>query len=127
MNILVASSNIFRRELSSYILSEAGYHVLEAENDMMLLQCLNDTQPSLLVVDGKMLESPNSDLIDYISHHQSIRVMVLMNGSTGSSTCSPSPTQAMPVASAETLSWPYQAEEFLNHVDALLNRQSAAA
>ncbi|MCG8351128.1 MAG: hypothetical protein MI924_25440, partial [Chloroflexales bacterium] len=63
MPIIVASNNVFRRELSSYILTEAGYTVYEAHNDTVLMNYLQYVQPALVLFDIVLGEAGNFDLI----------------------------------------------------------------
>ncbi len=54
MVIVVASSNIFRRELASYHLAEAGHEVHEARTAEGLLDALRDRAPALAVIDQQI-------------------------------------------------------------------------
>ncbi len=49
--IVVASANIFRRELILFQLDEAGYRVAEACDTATLQQMLRTIQPALLILD----------------------------------------------------------------------------
>jgi CheY-like chemotaxis protein len=52
--VIVASSNIFRRELSFFTLAEANYRVREAANLGELLARLNQAAFSLIIVDVQL-------------------------------------------------------------------------
>lgn len=52
--IVVASANIFRRELILFQLDEAGYRAQEAHDTATLQQLLRTTQPALLILDPLM-------------------------------------------------------------------------
>lgn len=52
--IIVASTNIFRRELASYLLAEAGYRVGEARDLPALLTLSEATEVRAVVVDVQL-------------------------------------------------------------------------
>lgn len=123
MEIIVASSNLFRRELSSFILSEAGYTVHEANDSYTLLHWLDQTRPSLILLDERLKGSNEVDIAQCIRQHDgSVRIMVL----TSSSALIES-VQALSTLGDDHLKWPYQAEDLLSHVQTLLHHDASAS
>lgn len=113
MEIIVASSNVFRRELSSYLLSEAGYHVHEVSDSHTLLHCLGHVQAKLVLLDAHMMGADSSELGHYLQQHATIPIMLMTNGAPVSVA-----THMLPIN--DNVSWPYDAQDLLAHVDALL-------
>lgn len=123
MEIIVASNNLFRRELSSFILSEAGYTVHEVSDSKTLLHCLNRIQPALIVLDARLGEANNGEVARYIRQQEdSILIMVLRSTST-----SFDKTTTLTMYGDDQLDWPYQAEDLLLHVQSLLGRGTQPA
>jgi two-component system OmpR family response regulator len=118
MDIIVAISNVFRRELSSFILSEAGYTVYEASDSTMLLDYLHCTHPQLVLLDAQFVGADSAELTRQIRQDQAVPIMVLTKRSSLSECSRPM------FESDDYLDWPYQAEELLSQVDALLHRNS---
>jgi DNA-binding response OmpR family regulator len=119
MNIIVASSNIFRRELSCFILSEEGYTVHEASDSAALLQYLDTVQPDLVLLDTRLGGMRYEDAVRYIrQHNTSVPVMIL----TASSSFFDTTSVASNAVGDALLTWPYQADDLVAHVDALLRR-----
>jgi DNA-binding response OmpR family regulator len=113
MEIIVASSNLFRRELSSFILSEAGYTVHEATDSTTLFRCLQVLRPDLIVLDTRLGGMHTSDIARYVRQHgQGVPIVLLTNTTTRSEF----------EAGDGLLTWPYQAEELLSRVRGLLHR-----
>lgn len=118
MRITVGSSNIFRRELTSFTLTEAGYAVAETSDLPALLESLADTPPLVIVVDaqlgreaGRVLEAVrlrSQAPILWIAEAALARSLVLVD--------------ARP---ADALPWPYPADELLARVALLLGRATA--
>lgn len=115
MPIIVASSNLFRRELSSYILSEAGYTVYEAHDSAALLRCLEQVQPNLVLLDVWLAGANGLDLTQHIRRYGPVPILVISNASA-----LPGSSRSGNGSSNDTLSWPYQSEDLLAHVRALL-------
>jgi len=65
--IIVASSNIFRRELSIFTLAEANYRVREAANLGELLARINQARFSLIIVDVQL------DGLNVVELHELLR------------------------------------------------------
>lgn len=123
MEIIVASNNLFRRELSSFILSEAGYIVHEVSDSRTLLHCLNCVQADLIVLDAHLSEANNGEVAQYIrQHEEAVPIMILR-----SVPARPEKTIARIAYGDDHLDWPYQAEDLLTHVRALLRRAQQAA
>jgi DNA-binding response OmpR family regulator len=118
MDIIVASSNLFRRELSSFILSEAGYTVHEVSTRKALVRSLDQLQPALILLDNDMNGNGEKDLVQDIRQRAgSVPLMLLTIGSVS--------------FAAHTfddyLKWPYQAEDLLVRVQKLLCRFTASS
>jgi DNA-binding response OmpR family regulator len=124
MNIIVASSNIFRRELSCFILSEEGYTVHEASESAALLQYLDTVQPDLVLLDTRLGGMRYEDAVRYIrQHNTSVPVMIL----TASSSFFDTTSVASNAIGDALLTWPYQADDLVAHVHALVRRVSSPA
>ncbi len=114
MEIIVASANLFRRELSCYILSEAGYTVHEVSDSTTLHTCLHHTHSQLLLLDAPLIACHTDDTCRLLQEHH---LPVLIITST-----SPTPNgAALPFADCDSLTWPYQADDLLAHVHALID------
>lgn len=116
MKIIVASDNIFRRELSSFILSEAGYSVDEAPTQSALTLEEQGRKPDLLLLDDRLAERPGIEYIVRACEQANIPVLLLIANyrdallSLGSL-----------LTNHDCLTWPYEAEDLLRHVKAILH------
>ncbi|MFV9505046.1 MAG: hypothetical protein AB4911_10835 [Oscillochloridaceae bacterium umkhey_bin13] len=118
MHIVVASANIFRRELSSYILSEAGYTLSEASSIASLMTNLRSHNVALLVLDTQLERDPGL-LIGAVRRLSVAPILWL--GDHG---------LLRPLISADSqpsaaLGWPYRADELTQQAAALLGRSAA--
>lgn len=120
MEIVVASSNLFRRELSSFILSEAGYVVHEVNDSAALLQCLATTRPALLLIDDSLGGADAVNLAQSLRQRETAIPIIVL---TSSSAVLNSVAIAADDGDAH-LDWPYQAEELLVHVQQLARSRS---
>jgi DNA-binding response OmpR family regulator len=121
MNIIVASSNIFRRELSCFILSEEGYTVHEASDSAALLQYFETTQPDLIVLDTRLGGMSYEDAVRYMrQRNTSVPIMIL----TASSSLLDANISGCTMGDA-LLTWPYQADDLVSHVHSLVRRYTA--
>lgn len=118
MQIIVASSNVFHRELSSFILSEAGYSVHEFSDSTTLLEQIAQIQPDLVLLDVR-LEGPSSlDVAQQIRQRTAAPIMFLTNGTLSI------PIQVLNNYGDAHITWPYQPDDLLAHVHALLDNSS---
>jgi DNA-binding response OmpR family regulator len=123
MNIIVASSNIFRRELSCFILSEEGYVVHEASDSDALLQYLDSVQPDLVLLDTRLGGMRYEDAVRYIrQHNTSVPIMILTARTALYDTHTPST-----IVGDALLTWPYQADDLVAHVHTLVRGFSSSA
>lgn len=120
MEIIIASNNLFRRELSSFILSEAGYVVHEVNDEITLRYCLEQNKPDLVLLDDPMPGIDSTDIASYIHQKQAVPVMFITSGFTNHFA---QPNLGMRQAD-DYLLWPYQPEDLLKHVNALLSRST---
>lgn len=118
MHIIVASSNVFYRELSSFILSEAGYAVHECHDAEAILHCIAQFEPDMVLLDVRLIESSSSELMYRIRQHTSVPIMLIINAA------SKRMLQALASWSDDQVAWPYQPEDLLAHVYSLLHRPS---
>lgn len=120
MQIIVASSHLFRRELSSFILSEAGYDVHEVSDSAALRECLQAIQPDLILLDMRLNEIDDSDTTELLQHHaQGVPVVVM----TSHSTLLDSVSLAAGTPQMH-INWPYTADDLLAYVSRVLRRGS---
>lgn len=119
MRILVASSNIFRRELTSYQLGEAGYAVDEAVDLAALLRSF-DVQPAqMIVLDVQLGGDAPGALLDAVRLRSRSPILWIAD-----------PTLARPLLMldlrpADALAWPFTGAELLVRVALLLGRAAA--
>jgi DNA-binding NtrC family response regulator len=114
MFIIVASNNIFRRELTSYTLIEAGHTVREMHTLEQLQHVLERETPVLVVVDSTIAEPEVvSGVVDRYT-----TAPVLWLG-----------RPAIPYSNGSalaSLSWPYRPDELLAYIMRLSERGIAA-
>lgn len=117
MPIIIASSNVFRRELSTFILGEAGYKVYEASDSATLLSLIEDINPSLVILDHWFGGLEASNLAQSIRRRTQVPILTLITRAVlaGDGTL----LQGSP---GEYLIWPYQSDELLSRVVALCRR-----
>jgi DNA-binding response OmpR family regulator len=113
MDIIVASNNLFRRELSSYVLSEASYQVHEASTTSNLLEVLHE-QPAALILLDSGLDQALSLLIDRIRELSNAPILWLHNKSGDHET-------AVALAEDGALHWPYNPNELVRRVHGLIS------
>ncbi len=119
MLIVVASGNIFRRELTSYILGEAGYRVSEARDVTTLLATLVTSTPLAMIVDAQLGGEGPGLALTAIRQRSAIPLLWIT-----------APEQARGPAAADAhpcdqLAWPYHPETLLERLAALLARAEA--
>jgi DNA-binding response OmpR family regulator len=107
MCIVVASNNLFRRELSSYVLSEASYHVYEASSSGSLLEVLHTNKPLLIVLDSS-LDQATTVLVEQVRTLSNAPILWLHN------------REAATVEEG-ALHWPYNPNELLRQVQGLIS------
>jgi DNA-binding response OmpR family regulator len=118
MDVLLASAHVFRRELSAYVLSEAGYRVREFSHSDGLLYELRQSPPDLLILDFQLLPEP--ELTQVRAYASSVQLPLLLLRSNSS--------YPLSLTSAEqSIQWPYQQAEFLASVEALQHMRDAVA
>lgn len=117
MHVIVASSNVFRRELTSYLLSEAGYIVHEARDGAALQACLQSVQPVLLLLDGWLVGSESVDLDRLLQQIRPTPVLAMVSDSAVRGT-----GRWLQLYSDDLLHWPYQPEELMERVHQVTTR-----
>lgn len=116
MHIIVASSNLFRRELSSYILSEAGYAVCEVSDSDGLLRQIERLQPVLVILDHWLNGLGGLELTRAIRQRSLVPILTLTSQSSLAENGHPA------AYGDSSLSWPYQADDLLSKVRAMVGR-----
>lgn len=114
MDILIASRNVFRLELSAYVLSEAGYRVRECRDEDTLLQEITNQHLSLLLIDQQMLYSHDSDQIRLLAQQRNVQILLLT-------------TQQVIQQLEECLVWPYQPQDLIARVRTLCSHNPIPA
>lgn len=114
MLIVVASGNIFRRELSSYILGEAGYEICEARTVEGLLSHLRARRPDLLLIDLQ-LEAGDPVAIVRAVRHVSAAPIIWITDQLG-----PRQPPRAEQGQAGLISWPFRGDELAAAVAASL-------
>ncbi|HMQ32391.1 MAG TPA: hypothetical protein PKD53_16785 [Chloroflexaceae bacterium] len=116
MVIVVASGNIFRRELTSYILAEVGHEVYEARTVEELMGALRARAPDMIVLDQQVERAdPAATLraVRLLSEAPIVwigepaRLGTLLNGDR---------------RPAGAVAWPFRADEILDVVAGLSER-----
>ncbi len=111
MNVVVASNNLFRRELSSYILSEAGYDVQDVDTTAALAAL---PEIDLLLIDDHLTQHDSHELHRILDRHDHLAMLYI-------TVAEPHDDDDHPTAERTAyLAWPYQAEELLSCVETLL-------
>lgn len=122
MQIVVASANIFRRELSVYILGEAGHQVSEAYDIVGLLASVQHQPPDLLIIDTL---TPGSDIPDLLPRLRAVSPLpILWLAHSGRDVI------AHRVADSylsDVIAWPYHPEELIHQVEHLALRRMPTA
>lgn len=119
MHIIVASSNVFHRELSSFLLNEAGYIVHEFSDATTLLEQFDAIQPSMILLDVRLDGISIIDVAQQIRQRLAAPIMVMTNGSVTVS------LQTLRTHSDSHVVWPFQPDDFLAHVHALLDNRAS--
>lgn len=119
MRILVASSNIFRRELTGFTLAEAGFAVAEASDLAGLLAALDGEPPLVLVLDPQIGGDAPGALLDAVRLR--VRAPVLWIASDALAR----PLLMLDPRPADALDWPYSGDELLARVALLIGRAEA--
>lgn len=115
MQIIVATKNIFRRELTSYTLIEAGHDVREISEHAQLAQYVVREQPALIIADATIA---GLDTFLQIVRQQSM-VPVLWLGRDDA------PRNVG--SGVGYLDWPYRPDELLSAVIRLGGRELTPA
>ncbi len=116
MDIIVASSNVFHRELSSFILSEAGYTVHECSDGDGFLRCVTRVQPDMVLLDARISGANSLDLAREVRRQSHVPIMFLTNGVYSV------PLPSLRACADDHVVWPYEPENLLAQVHALLYR-----
>jgi len=116
MQIVVASGNIFRRELTSYILSEAGYCVSEARDLAGLLAALVGSTPLAMIVDAQLLKAGAGTAGSPLPQRSDIPLLWIATPGH-----EPLPAEAGGRPS-DQVAWPFRPESLLERLAALLAR-----
>lgn len=111
MDVLLASTHVFRLELSAYVLSEAGYRVREFTHSDGLLQELTHHLPDLLILDLQLLSE--TELNEVRSYTSSVQLPLLIMHANSAQTLALTSNE-------QIIQWPYQQADFLARVQALL-------
>jgi CheY-like chemotaxis protein len=131
MNIIVASNHLFCRELSSYLLDQAGYTVYEASDSTTLLDILCQIPIHLVLLDTDMPGLTCPEVVRSLEQQSQVSFVLLSKGSLNNSCSSPPPeTATSRIASCfktqNSLNWPYVTEDMLAQVRAALLPASSA-
>ncbi|RRR75757.1 MAG: response regulator [Candidatus Viridilinea halotolerans] len=120
MQIVIASANVFRRDLSSTILNAAGYTCTEVRNVAALFTHLHETQFDLILIDYQIDETEPTRLLKLLrqqtqaplvwmaEHIQALRLTTLDQGNS------------------LVLAWPFQIEQLLQSVTTLIGQSGAS-
>lgn len=118
--VLVVDASRLHRTLAADILAKHGYATVQAENGLRALDLVNSESPDLVVLDALLPELDGLDVLrrlkdDPFTHH--IPVLTL-----GSQEARPTQIQLLREGADANLAKPFQAEELVTNVAALLRR-----
>jgi DNA-binding response OmpR family regulator len=120
MRVIVASANIFRRELTSFVLDEAGYHVGEACDLAALLASISAEAPIAIVLDAQLEQLP-FQARERVRRQTRVPILWLA-----------SPAVARPLLSgdellSDALAWPYEPDDLRTRLARLLGQSAVEA
>lgn len=122
MQIVVASANIFRRELSVYTLSEAGHQVSEVYDIVGLLASVQHQPPDLLIIDTLI---PGGDIPDLLPRLRAVsRLPVLWLSHSGRDAAAHRVIDSHP---SDVIPWPYHPDDLIRRVEHLAHYPLATA
>jgi DNA-binding response OmpR family regulator len=122
MHIVVASANIFRRELSVYVLGEAGHQVSEAYDIVGLLASLRHQAPDLLIIDTVI---PGGDIPDLLPRLRALGPPpILWLAHSGRDAAAHLAMEGWP---HDVIPWPYHPDELIRRVERLGTPRLATA
>lgn len=118
--ILVVDDSRLHRTLAADILAKSGYATAQAENGLRALEMVNSESPDLVVLDSLMPDMDGIDVIrrlkdDPFMHHIPV---LIMSGQEEK----PASIQSLRQGADGYLGKPFQSEELVGHVEALLRR-----
>lgn len=120
MQIIVASSNIFRRELSVFVLTEAGYHLAEARDGAALLALVGEASPEILIVDVLLARGDPAELQRRIRELSRAPILWLTHNAADAA--------ALPnTHQDDRLLWPYSPDDLLRRIARLIAPSAAPA
>jgi DNA-binding response OmpR family regulator len=109
VEVIIASNNVFRLELSAFLLAEAGYTVREVTDSTTLWSMIEEAPPLLVVLDSQLTE-----LSDVLPERLRVPVLVLSSRKLPSET-----VQALRAVGGDYLAWPYQPDDLIDRVQQL--------
>jgi CheY-like chemotaxis protein len=110
MQIVVASGNIFRRELSVFVLSEAGYSVVEVTDTAALIALIDVQAPALIVIDASLAGAEPARLAGQIRSHSAAPLLWITSDAAPTLVAS---------ATGQSLNWPYHPDDLLSRTRSL--------
>ena len=112
MGIIIASNNLFRLELSAYLLTEAGYAVHEVDSADALLRALERDSPCLIVLDSQLNNDGLRSLLGALLQLVSAPVLVLGG-------LPPADLQELRDRGGDAIGWPDQNDDLVARAQAL--------
>lgn len=114
MQIVVASANIFRRELSVYLLSEAGHQVGEVYDIVGLLAAVQHHPPDLLMIDTLIPGGDIPDLLPRLRAASQLPILWLAHSGRDMAA-----HRALDGHPSDVILWPYHPDELIRRVNHL--------
>lgn len=109
MRIVVASGNIFRRELSVFVLSEAGHHVVDVSDAAALLEIAAVSEQQIMIVDVLLARGDPAGLRRQIGERARVPVLWMSH--------SPADLADLPSLPSDAwVSWPYNPDDLVRQV-----------
>ena len=120
MHILVADDDLPSVKLTSYLLEEAGYHVIKAYDGPSILQSIEQHNPDLVLLDVMMPKTSGFDICRQIRRTSDVPIIFLSARSQLQDR-----VMGLQVGGDDYLIKPFEPSELLARVEAVLRRRNS--
>lgn len=118
--ILIVDDEPAQRELLKYNIAKAGFEVLVAENGRQAIECVEDQQPDLVILDWMMPEASGIDVCRELRARSETRLLPIIMLSARSEEGDRS--LGLDSGADDYVAKPFSPRELLSRVNALLRR-----
>lgn len=119
MSILIADDDVFSVKLTSFLLEEAGYHVLKAYNGADVLEILHEEDPDLILLDVSMPQSSGFDVCRRIRRISDVPIIFLT-----ANTKLEDRVLGLQIGGDDYMIKPFEPQELLARIEAVLRRSN---